>query len=446
MVKLSDSYELVADMKKIWSTLIKEDTTAEVRRKLCSALSNHLKGKMSAMILAHDTTRVVQALFKYGNEQERAMVFDELKEKFVEMSKSKYARFLIGKMLKYGTREQRDIMINSFYGSIQKLIKHSFACKIIDTIYNEYANQSQRNRLLGEFYGGEKTLKEVLESQSSKEASQKILDQLKTLLESCIQKTILMFSLIHRVFLEYFLNIDQVAKSEMIDALGEHLVHMLHTKDGCNVAMECIWFSTAKQRKLIVKSLKTYIQKISCEEYGHLVLLAIFDSVDDTKLVSKAILDELFRSIDDLFKNDYGRKVLTYLMAPRDRRFFIKDYIKTLEKGDTTTTSKKEPEKRHLELREYSIKYFHNYLLKNIDNLITNGSVGIIVPQILLNENNDSKEILDKLAEFLLSSEYNGQEHIVENATAHFVLKHIVTDDVKRFENGVKSKFSFLDH
>ena len=41
---------------------------------------------------------------------------------------------------------------------------------------------------------------------------------------------------------------------------------------------------------MIIKSFKPYISKICKEEYGHLVLLTLFDVVDDTKLVQKAIL------------------------------------------------------------------------------------------------------------------------------------------------------------
>ena len=46
-----------------------------------------------------------------------------------------------------------------------------------------------------------------------------------------------------------------------------------------------------QDRKVIVKSMKTYVVKICKEDYGHLVLLALFDSMDDTKLLQKAILD-----------------------------------------------------------------------------------------------------------------------------------------------------------
>ena len=55
-----------------------------------------------------------------------------------------------------------------------------------------------------------------------------------------------MFSIIHRVLLEYLQNCDANQRSEMIDLLAEHLVHMIHTKDGAQVAMTCIWNGSAK--------------------------------------------------------------------------------------------------------------------------------------------------------------------------------------------------------
>ena len=42
---------------------------------------------------------------------------------------------------------------------------------------------------------------------------------------------------------------------------------------------------------MIVKSMKTYIVKVAKEEFGHMVLLAAFDVIDDTKFVQKVILD-----------------------------------------------------------------------------------------------------------------------------------------------------------
>lgn len=41
----------------------------------------------------------------------------------------------------------------------------------------------------------------------------------------------------------------------------------------------------------MIKSLKGHVAKICREETGHMLLLAIFDAVDDTVLVQKVILD-----------------------------------------------------------------------------------------------------------------------------------------------------------
>ena len=37
--------------------------------------------------------------------------------------------------------------------------------------------------------------------------------------------------------------------------------------------------------------MKSFFVKMALEEHGHLVILALFDSVDDTKFVSKAVIE-----------------------------------------------------------------------------------------------------------------------------------------------------------
>ena len=80
-----------------------------------------------------------------------------------------------------------------------------------------------------------------------------------------------MFSLVHKIFVEYVQNCEQKDKLEMIDTLAEHLVHMVHTRDGAEVALRCVWYGGAKERKKIIKSMKTFIHKIAIEEHGHKV-------------------------------------------------------------------------------------------------------------------------------------------------------------------------------
>ena len=57
---------------------------------------------------------------------------------------------------------------------------------------------------------------------------------------------------------------------------------------------------------------QTYVEKTCHEEFGHLVLMGIFDTVDDTKLVGKAILGE----ITENFKKVIAFFLASCLLAP----------------------------------------------------------------------------------------------------------------------------------
>ena len=68
-------------------------------------------------------------------------------------------------------------------------------------------------------------------------------------------------------------------------------VQSLQTGLIASYCLVCTAHCIFQDRKVIVKSMKTYVVKICKEDHGHLVLLALFDSVDDTKLVQKAIIE-----------------------------------------------------------------------------------------------------------------------------------------------------------
>lgn len=77
---------------------------------------------------------------------------------------------------------------------------------------------------------------------------------------------------------------------ELLQLIQEHAVHFVHTKDGASVTKEGILRSGAKERKALLKNLKEWVKDICNNEHGHLVLIKIFDVVDDTTMVQKSIL------------------------------------------------------------------------------------------------------------------------------------------------------------
>lgn len=88
--------------------------------------------------------------------------------------------------------------------------------------------------------------------------------------------------------------------SEAVQLLsGPPLVRLVHTKEGAQVACAVITYGTAKDRKKAIKGLVTQednIIKMSRDEFGHVVLMCILDTVDDTALLKKQILPGLLVS------------------------------------------------------------------------------------------------------------------------------------------------------
>ena len=74
---------------------------------------------------------------------------------------------------------------------------------------------------------------------------------------------------------------------------------MIHTPDGARVGLNCIWFGTAKDRKLIIKTLKEFHEKVATAEHGHLLFLGVFDSGNTrssyTNIVSGLMVEYVYQ-------------------------------------------------------------------------------------------------------------------------------------------------------
>ena len=105
------------------------------------------------VIFQHDSVRVVQSCLKHGTLEHRTKIFSELIGDVLPLAKSKYGKFLIPKMLMYGTKKQRASIIEGFYGHVRALIKHKLANPVVALAYIDFATAEQRANLLQEFYG-----------------------------------------------------------------------------------------------------------------------------------------------------------------------------------------------------------------------------------------------------------------------------------------------------
>ncbi|CAF0895647.1 unnamed protein product [Adineta steineri] len=438
-------FDMADKSKKIWEMLRRDETTKEVRVKLCGELMKLIEGNVKFLSMAHDTTRVLECLVQFGNEQQKQYIFDQIQKDIATMAKSLYAHHVIIKFLTYGTDVQRDAIKKSLHGHVCKLARHTIGCRVLELCYNDFCNSAERFQLVQEFYGREytilkttdvKNIEELLASKTATGQRTNVLDYMQENLMACIQKDLLSTSIVHRVMHEYIRNANEKGREELIDAVKEKLIKMIHSRDGAHVAIHCLWYGSNKDRKLLIKSFKSFVVKIAKEEQGYPVLWTIFDMVDDTKLVSKIVLQELMSSFDEVINDPFGKKVLMYLIAPRNTKHLQYQLIQLMKSSDKLNTSKKDADIRQRELFDFCKSYFLEFFTTNILFSLKDGFHGFMMTEMIakLSPEDDLSAFYAALSTVLGEStvEAQSETNLIENQIAHNVLRHLIIADGKR--------------
>lgn len=95
--------DLIHRSKKIWERLRrKSHVPRDERNKLVAELFDIVTGRIKEFVFKHDSVRVVQTALKYANLNQRKAIAMELKDSFRQLGESKYAKFLISKLLVHG--------------------------------------------------------------------------------------------------------------------------------------------------------------------------------------------------------------------------------------------------------------------------------------------------------------------------------------------------------
>lgn len=185
--------------------------------------------------------------------------------------------------------------------------------------------------------------------------------------------------------------------------MKEQAVEILHTKEGAQVAMLCLLHASPKDRKAMLKTMKPFVTKICKEEYGHMVMLRMFDVVDDTVLVSKAILAEVIKDMEDIAKDKFGRRVILYLLVGRSPKYISPQNIELLAKGDAVraSTSKKDAAVRSAELLGYISPALISLIASRARALTREPLASQVVLETMLHAVGDKKPAVDALLELV---------------------------------------------
>jgi pumilio family protein 6 len=338
--------DVIYKSKKIWEQMRRKDLSCEERKKKIQEHQDMIRGNIKELVFKHDASRVVQTALKYGSKSIRQEVANELKGTYVSLAQSSYGKYLVVKVMHYGTPETKKMVVDEFCGSVKKLIKHREASFVIQDCYAEFGTPEQKAALIREFYGVEfavfgrgkndpnASLKKILDGSPEKRAV--IMKNIFDLLTVVVSKGAVFFSIIHRVMLEFISSINPgtAIATEFIELIKEHIAEIAFTKDGSQVVMRCLALGTAKDRKAMIKALKPVSDKLAAHEFGHLALLTLFDVVDDTVLVNKSIFSELQPHMLDLAVNNFGQIPLLYSFVGRRTKLLPPSSISLLKEMD----------------------------------------------------------------------------------------------------------------
>lgn len=457
--RLTNIYDISLQVKQIGEKLRRSDTTKLDRKQLTTKAHDLLKNNYNRVILTHDLSRVVQWMFKYSEADLRQAIFNELKSCLSSMIESKYAKNCIKTMLKYGSQEMKREIVSACYGNVVKLVSHSVSAPLLEIIYSTHASEKEKRFLKQEFYGDMykqakdtniRTLSDAYKTAEDMKTA--TLSAVKGNLMRILNKKLLNCTLVHCILLEFLENCTTEDRTEIIAMLRSSIVELSQTKFGSKVAVICIWHGTSKDRKFIMKSMKDNVKNISMSDHGYLILLALFDSVDDTVLIRKIILSEILNDLTDIALNDNGKHVILYLIARRNSHYFPPDIVKYLEQGDSNAASKKPADIREKELRDSVSEPLIEAVTTNTSVWMSNSSIAMVTLAILKIGNGEKLiKAFHAVATFVtdLKSKITegGNEHkLVEHAGLHMMLKKLIQNDKELQEKGEPTFGAILDN
>ena len=449
--------DLIARSKKLWERLRrKSHVPLEERKNLIAELFDIVSGRVKDFVFKHDSVRVIQTALKYANLDQRKMITRELKGEYRTLAESRYAKFLIGKMLVHGDEEIRDMIVPEFCGHVKRLIKHPEASWILDDVYRGIATPSQKATMLREWYGAEYAIfkssgKESISADldvlliENPEKRTPIMRSLHGLINLLVQKKTTGFTMLHDAMLQYYVNVRTGSEeaTEFLELLkgdeeGDLLKNLAFTKSGARLVCLAVAHGNAKDRKQILKTFKDTFQPLMYDTHGHQVLLAMYDVIDDTVLVSKSVVPELVgkhpispeqeQQILVATSHQNARISLLYPFCSRPTPAILPaEDIKLLHEvhGIRITKSKKEPETRRKELINALSPPLLSVIATHTSSLLSSSFGCQFIGEVLLEASGDRIAAMTAIAAIASGSEE--EQALFNSPHAGRMLKNLVT-------------------
>ncbi|GAB6019660.1 hypothetical protein CHUAL_001216 [Chamberlinius hualienensis] len=311
--------QILMKANQYWATLNKS-ADLEKQMQLANEICILMKGHLCKLVHSSDISCVIKRLFIHGSETVKDNIFKELKNELSGLIKLSDCNTILFLTLKQGSREQKECIMNAMNQALTALLRHEAAVNMVKKLFNECtAVHLLHDFMIGLYQptfvnkNNTSSLRQLLEKAPDKAES--VLSYFKEALIAIKDESVFHHHVVHHILLEYLLNCGEAEKAEMVLTIRQKVVNLLFTGYGGQVGLQCILNGTTEDHQVIINSMNGRIFDI-CNSPGHIVLFAILDIVDDTRLIKEIILKEIFENIGHQSFDSPGRKVLLYLIDP----------------------------------------------------------------------------------------------------------------------------------
>lgn len=433
----------VEQIKKLWEKLrVRNPPLAkEVRDKLVLEIWSLCQGLLGDLVLKHDASRVVQTLIKYADRETRDAICLELKPFYYKLATSAYGKYLLIKLLHYGSKEARTWVIKALHGKLRKLMRHREGAYVVEDMFVLYSTAEQRQMMVREFWGSQyayfsdgKEGETVIDVCSESAEKRKLIaGNLFGTIKASVEKGSTGFQILHAAMREYIQIFEGEEVREFIELLGEQIAELVHTPQGCEVACTLIARATAKERKTILKGLKPHAEAMAKNEHGQLVLQIIFMTVDDTTLVQKTFVNEYKDKLGNFMTDKFSRRPFLYLLDGLNKSYFNPLVLKDIHKYQELSkeTSKKPENDRRIQVLKPFLTEFYNIFIENPYDLLNVNFGAQFIQDVIFN--NDYPEVSAELREKALEKvidcargELSSDDHLINKPYAARFYKALI--------------------
>ncbi|ODV86125.1 hypothetical protein CANARDRAFT_27392 [[Candida] arabinofermentans NRRL YB-2248] len=433
----------VQNIKKVWEKLRVKNPPLpkEMRNKLCDELWNLSKDVIDDLVLKHDASRIIQTLVKYSSKERRNVITAALKNNYYSLATSSYGKYLLVKLLHYGSKESRELILSELHGKLRKLMRHREGAYVVEDLYVLYASSKQKQQMIKEFWGAEYAFfrnagdeKDIKETCAESTEKRKLIAQnLLTTIKASVEKGSTGFQILHAAMREYVQIFDGEEVREFIELLQDQVAELVHTPEGCEVACTLIAKATAKERKNILKGLKSHAESLATNEYGQMVLQVIFMTVDDTVLVNKTFSGEFSENMGKLMTDKFSRRPFIYLLNGLDKSYFSPSVLKDLNKYMelSAATSKKPLNTRRQEVLKAYLPVFYKTVIDSPYEILGDNMGCQFVMEVLLNNefpelvSESRSKVLDILID-VVKGDIDYEKHLLSKPFVPRLLKTVI--------------------